>query len=252
MVSSCHERKVRWSPGPPSASRAGGVDTNMGMNPLPRRRSERSEAGGATDALLDLLQIADSSFPSGSYAHSLGLEMLYSLEAVDLEEHLRFLLKNGLARVELPVLRLAFHGEDPQALDLLMDVLMPVKEFRMASRSIGRSFLRAVSRIKPARADVEHHAVAFGVVLSDWKLDLSDGLHLYAFQAVRQQLSAAQRLGKIGQTEMQDLLHALKPAVRAAVEMSRLVQRDEIGGFSPWLDLAGMAHEHQHARLFLS
>src|SRR6266481_5146503 len=128
--------------------------------------------------LLDVLQIADSSFPSGSYAHSWGLETLYAFGEVALDAHLRFLLKNGLARVELPVIR-------------------------MASRSIGRSFLRAASRIRPVETEVEHHAVVFGIVLRNWGLDLQDGLHMYAFQAARQQLSAAQRLGKIGQTEMQ-------------------------------------------------
>ncbi len=55
--------------------------------------------------LLDLLQIADSSFPSGSYAHSLGLEALYAAGAVDLERHLRFVLAHGQARVELPIVR---------------------------------------------------------------------------------------------------------------------------------------------------
>jgi len=75
---------------------------------------------------------------------------------------------------------------------------------------------------------------------------------MYAFQAARQQLSAAQRLGKIGQTEMQDLLHLLKPAVHQAVEASLTLGRDEIGGFSPWLDLAGMTHAQQQSRLFLS
>src|SRR5882762_5670454 len=111
------------------------------------------------ESLLDLLQIADSSFPSGSYAHSLGLETLYASGEVALDEHLHFLLKNGLARVELPVIRLAFHGDDPEELDALVDVLLPVREFRMASRSIGRSFLRAASRIRACRVVAEHHAV---------------------------------------------------------------------------------------------
>ena len=202
--------------------------------------------------VLDLLQVVDSSFPSGSYAHSLGLEALYALGDVELAGHVRFLLANALERVELPVIRLAHAGDDVRRLDGLMDLLLPVAELREASRSIGRSVRRALVAIDGREIAAEHHAVVYGAMLRRYDIELRLGLEAYAFSAVRQQLSAAQRLGRIGQTAVQTLLHDSKSSVEAAVSSSMHMTEDEIGGFAPLGDFAGMAHAHQAARMFVS
>jgi urease accessory protein len=212
--------------------------------------------------LLDLLQLADSSFPSGSYAHSFGLEWLDRQGPLDWQELLRLRLFDGLARLELPLLRAAYQASclaELQEFDGLADVLMPVRELRQASRSIGHSLLRAAAKLRPGglpghalTGGVEHQAVVFGALLSAWSLPLADGLSVYAWQGLRQQLAAGQRLGRIGQSAVQGLLHDCKPWVGRAVEQSLRVPLEEAGAFAPWLDLAGMRHEQQFDRLFLS
>jgi urease accessory protein len=199
--------------------------------------------------MLDLLQLADSGFPTGAYAHSLGLEGLYAMGDVDLVGHCRFVLANGLARLELPIVRLAYSEE--VELDELMDALLPVRELREASRSMVRSFRRVAVGLGIGVAG-EHHAVVYGAVVREWGIPLEDGLRAYSFGALRQQLQAAQRLGRIGQSAVQANLNTLKPDMEAAVAASMRVDREDIGGFAPLVDVAAMRHTHAGARLFLS
>ncbi|HLQ31564.1 MAG TPA: urease accessory UreF family protein [Chloroflexota bacterium] len=220
------------------------------------------EMATASFPLLDILQLADSTFPSGSYAHSFGLEWLDAQGELDLESILRVRLFESLARVELPLLREAYEAAGVARLielDQLADVLTPVREARQASRSIGHSFLRAAVKVRPgglparaAASGVEHQPIVLGSVLRHWDITLEDGLAVHAWQTLRQQLSAAQRLGRIGQSGVQQLLQNLKPAIRAAIDRSQRVPLDEAGCFTPWLDLAGMRHDHQFSRLFIS
>ena len=216
-----------------------------------------------TDAgLLDIAQLTDSAFPTGSYAHSLGLEWLCRQPSFNLEGIVRVRLCEQLACVELPIARGAHAASTATqllALDRLMDVLTPVAELRAASRSMGRSFRRAAAKLRPGgiteKAEehrVEHHPVVYGAVLRDWDLPLDAGLALYALHAVRQQLSAAQRLGLIGQTTLQELLHQLKGCALEAVAISKTVSTEGAGAFGPWFDIASAAHANLSSRLFLS
>jgi len=65
-------------------------------------------------------------------------------------------------------------------------------------------------------------------------------------------LSAALRLGAIGQTDGQKILAALLPHVRALAREAQIAGLADLGGCAFRSDIAAMRHETQYSRLFRS
>ena len=89
---------------------------------------------------LDALHVLDSTFPTGAYAHSLGLE---SLAPSDLGSALALRLNESVARLEL-VIVLHAYTLDLLELDAFVHASLLLREQREASSAVGTSLLRGV------------------------------------------------------------------------------------------------------------
>jgi urease accessory protein len=210
--------------------------------------------------LLDLMQVTDRSFPTGAYVHSGGLEwMLGHSELLALEAALQVRLEQQLARFEL-VFVLAAYEHSLEMLDRRVQAMILPREAREASALVGRSLLRQaadlfdVPAIRSFRehAPYAHHPVAFGVVGHGLGIEPKTTAAAYAFQALRGQVSVAQRVARLGQSDAQRMLHRLKPDVLDAVAIAAELAIDQVAPFMPILDVAAMAHERSAVRLFVS
>jgi len=229
-----------------------------------------------TDAswLCSLLQTGDSFYPTGSYAHSFGLEGMVQAGAVRDRAMLReFIFQSvlpSLQHVELPLAIHAWHAfgaEDWQRvgeLSVLSSALRSAREARVASDSIGRqrAELMAALRNHPlaenflARAAAEQwpfsSAISAALESRGIGAPLTATLSGVIYASVAATISSAMKLLRLGQNASQSLLvDALReaPALIAAAEK---IPFDEIGWFNPWLDIAAARHESADSRMFIS
>jgi urease accessory protein len=225
-------------------------------------------------ALLRLLQLADSGFPTGAFAFSHGLEGLVEAGFVkseaDVAALLRAQVEENLAGIEAPAMRHAHRfaaaGDVAQllALDDELTALKPVPAFRDGSAKVGRRFLEStVGLVDGATVDeyrravaggqaAGHHAVAFGVVMQAAGLDEEAAALALGAGFVNGLAAAAVRLGVIGQGAAQRMVARLHPEVLAAVERARQTPLDELGAYLPMVDVAGLRQPTLPGRLFAS
>ena len=83
-------------------------------------------------------------------------------------------------------------------------------------------------------------------------LPLDATLHMYCLGFISNLVSAAIRLGIIGQTDGQRVIAALMPVVLETARSCASKNLDELGGSAFRSDLASLRHETQYTRLFRS
>lgn len=221
-----------------------------------------------------LLQAGDSFYPTGSYAHSFGLETLVQEGVVRDRPTLRqFIFLStlpALRHVDLPLAAHAWRAFGaPDWLRVgeicrLSSALKTAREARQAAENIGRqrAELMAGLRADPlaqeflARASAGNWpcspAVSAALEGRAWGAPLPAVMAGIAYATVSSLLAAAMKLLRLGQNASQSLLTealAAAPGVIAAAEATPL---DEIGWFNPWLDIAAARHETADARMFIS
>ena len=227
-----------------------------------------------SSALLYLLQVANGSFPSGSFSHSYGLETLIQegriTDADDLADVACLWLRYGVATSEGGAVGIAFRatrGSDfPMlaALDEVLTALKLTRETREASIKIGHAFLRTVSRTfdwesvdryRRATADgccVGHYATAFGVAAADAGVPATDALLAFLHAALYGVVGVAARIMPLGQLDSQRVLAGSWPQIVECAATALALDLDDLSAPATLLDIASMRHERLYSRLCMS
>jgi urease accessory protein len=215
-----------------------------------------------------LLQLADSAFPTGGFAHSAGLEAAVQLGEVVTEQHLESFLRDLLWQLGLGALPfVAASHESPGSLvrhDALADAFLTGRPANRASRVQGRTFIATSARVfscdglaplaEAARSGAvrAHYAPLFGAALRVLGLSCDEAQRLFLHTGLRGVVSAAIRLGVVGPHRAQSIQHLLAPALDQVFDACSKRSLDDLAQPAPLLELLGGAHDGLYSRLFQS
>ena len=213
-------------------------------------------------------QLIDSSFPSGGFAHSAGLEAAMQHGHVVDSVGVRAFARQSLAqcgRSALPLVTAAHRRpEDVADLDELCDVFLSNPIANRASRAQGHALLTSVARSFPdvqvttivqgIRIDAAagHYAPLFGALFDLLAVNFIDTQRAFLFITLRGVSSAAVRLGLIGAYEAQTIHADLAPHIDTVIQECGALAPDAIAQTAPLIDLFQSTHDRLYSRLFQS
>jgi urease accessory protein len=211
-------------------------------------------------------QVVDSAFPTGTFAHSWGLEAAWQHGEIPDREALEAFVIASVQQTgyaSLPLVNSAYrYPERLEALDEQADAFLLNTVANRASRVQGRALLATAERVWPsgtlasirARADATcaHAAPLSGVTFRAIGLSLGTTQRLVLFATARGVLSAAVRLGITGSFDAQRLQAGCGAWLERIAQHCETLTEDDLAQTAPLLDLLQSSHDRLYSRLFQS
>ena len=229
-----------------------------------------------TADLLRLQAWLSPAFPIGGFSYSHGLEEAVAIDDVNDPDSLfgwiEAAVSRGAGRVDGMLLVAAWRAADAGDHERLREVaeigaaMRGTAELALESNAQGEAFLETAQAAWPNKAVEAATAaikqtktnpalpvpVAVGMVAACHGVPVEYVLPMYLQSFAAGIVSAGVRLIPLGQTEGQRVVARMQRVVVRAAEATLAARFEDIGGATPVIDLASMAHEMRDGRLFRS
>jgi len=223
-----------------------------------------------TDGLPDLrlMQLVSPALPIGAFTYSQGLEWAIECGWVsnegDLQDWLLGQMQDGLAHLDLPILKRLYHaceGNDVALAEHWSSYLLAsreTRELRQEEINRGRALTTLLNDLSVGDADAyalalnQTQAAGFSMAAVFWQIPLQQVGLGYAWGWLENQVAAAIKLIPLGQTAGQRVQLEMSVYLPEVVNTGFNLPDDDIGASAPAVAIASSLHETQYTRLFRS
>ena len=210
-------------------------------------------------------------FPIGSFAYSQGLESAFAAgelaDASALHDWLEALLTDGPVRNDAILLGCAWRAAEAADVPSLREInalsiaLAGSAERRLEITAQGRAFARticaswadtaAASRLlEELSSGPLAYPIAVAIAASGHGVSLLPTLEAFLLSMLASAISAAMRLGALGQTHAQRILARFVRRIPEVAGDAAGCGRDDVGSATLRADIFSFLHEVQYSRLF--
>lgn len=223
---------------------------------------------------LHLLQIHDSAFPTGSFAHSFGMETYIQENVIrnedDLREFCDMYIRQNLASTDAIIAKEAYNlaiNRDTKGLIHLEKICHGIKlspETRKGSSMMGRRFLQTVYPLsneellmywyeKVKSQEIKgHYPVVYGIYTALLGVETKMSIETFLYSSITALVQNAVRAVPLGQMSGVKTTFALLPIIQETAQQVMVLTLDDLDNNSIALEIASMKHEFLHSRLFIS